>query len=229
MDQDYQEIDLIELIKKFVKFWWLLVLAAILCGGLAYYVTKTKITPIYDAQATIFIGKDASNFGEINLSALYAGDRLIVDYQELVKTYQVLESVVEKLKLDTSADVLRGKVQIQTVEESRFAYIKVSDPSPEMAMVIANTTAEVLKQKAGEIIGIKDISVVDKAKKPQYPSSPSTSRNVAIAGILGVMVALFIIFLNMMLSNRIEKDEDIEKIVGLPVIGIIPKFKGDPR
>lgn len=229
MDQDYQEIDLIELIKKILKFWWLLGLAAILCGGIAYYVTKNHITPIYSAQSTVFIGKEQNSLAGITYADVMMGNQLLSDYRELIRSNRVLEETIIRLKLDTTPGILRGKVSINLVADSRFIYVNVKDPSPEMAMAIANSVTEVLVEKAYEVIGVNNVSIVDAAQLPKVPVSPSTLRNTAIAAVLGIMMGLFIIFINMMLNNTIEKDEDIEKIVGLPVIGIIPKFKGDPR
>jgi capsular polysaccharide biosynthesis protein len=44
---------------------------------------------------------------------------------------------------------------------------------------------------------------------------------------LGFMTAIGIIFLSMILSNTFQKEEDVERELGLPSLGVIPKFKGD--
>ncbi len=229
MEQDYQEIDLIELIQKILKFWWLLAIAAILCGSLAFYVTKNHITPVYEAKTTLFIGKEAGAIAELSLNELNVGNKLVTDYRELIKTNRVLETVIKDLKLATTAEILRDKIEVSTVNDSRFIYASVQDPSPQMAVAIADKVSEILKEKAEEIVGARNVYIVDVAKLPVKPVSPSTMKNTAIAMILGVMVALLIIFLNMMLNNTVEKDEDIEKAIGIPVIGTIPQFKGEPR
>lgn len=227
--QDYQEIDLIELAQKIFKFWWLLLLAAILCGGLAFYVTKYHITPIFEAKTTLFIGKEQGALAELSLNELSVGNKLVTDYTELIRTNNVLEQVIIELKLDTTAEILREKIEVRTVNDSRFIYVSVQDPSPKMAQAIADQVSIILKDKAEEIVGAKNVYIVDKAKLPIVQISPSKMKNTAIAAILGIMVGLALIFINMMLNNTIEKDEDIEKAIGINVIGIIPSFKGDPR
>lgn len=229
MEQDYQEIDLVELFQKLIKFWWLLLLMASVCGSLAFYVTKYHITPVYEAKTTLFIGKEAGAIASIDLNELSVGNKLVTDYRELIQTNNVLEKVIRELKLDTTAEILRKKIEVTTVNESRFIYATVQDPSPEMAMAIADKVSEILKEKAEEIVGAKNVYIVDVAKLPEKPVSPSKTKNTAIAIALGLMVGMGIVFLNMMLNNTVEKDEDIEKALGIPVIGTIPKFKGDSR
>lgn len=229
MEQDYQEIDLVELFQKVMKFWWLLLLAASVCGGLAFYVTQYHITPVYEAKTTLFIGKEAGALAELSLNELSVGNKLVTDYRELIQTNNVLETVIRELKLDTTAEILRKKIEVTTVNESRFIYATVQDPSPEMAMAIADEVSVILKEKAEEIVGAKNVYIVDIAKLPKEPISPNKAKNTIIAMLIGFMVGVGIIFLNMMLNNTVEKDEDIEKAIGIPVIGTIPKFKGDPR
>lgn len=229
MEQDTQEIDLLELTQKIFKFWWVLLIAATLCAGLSYYVTKYHITPVFEAKTTLFIGKEAGAIASIDLNELSVGNKLITDYRELIKTNQVIEQVIVDLKLDTSAIILKDKIEVRTVNDSRFIYVSVQDPSPKMAQAIADQVSIILKEKAEEIVGAKNVYIVDKAKLPDKQVSPSAPKNTAIAGILGLMVGLFLIFINMMLSNTIEKEDDIEKAIGINVIGVIPSFKGDPR
>lgn len=229
MEQDYEEINLNELLHKILKFWWLLVLAAIVCGGMAYYVTVNHITPVFEAKTTLFIGKEAGAIAELSLNELSVGNKLVADYRELIKTNRVLETVINDLKLATTADILRKKIDVSTVNDSRFIYATVKDPSPAMAVAIADKVSEILKEKAEEIVGAKNVYIVDVAKLPIEPFSPNVETNTTIAGVVGIMVALFFIFFNLMMNNTVATDEDIERVIGIPVIGTIPQFKGDTR
>lgn len=229
MNEEYQEIDLIDLAKKILKFWWLLLIFMVIAAGSAYYVTKTYITPLYKANASIFIGKESGDLGFSLSESFYVGSELVTDYTELVKTNLVLDQVIKELKLESSTDTLRGKIGVEVINESRFIYITVLDPSPEMAVAIADKVAVVLKEKAVEIVGVKNVNIVDYAVLPKEKDSPSTKKNVAIAAILGLMFGLFLIFINMMMNNTIEKEEDVETAIGIAVIGVIPKFKGEVR
>ena len=58
--------------------------------------------------------------------------------------------------------------------------------------------------------------------QPTAPIKPNKVMNIAIAGVLGVMIGLFVIFLLEYLDNKIKTPQDIEKHLGLPLLGVIP-------
>lgn len=224
-----EEIDLKEIFQKLAEFWWVIILLTFLSGAVAYHVSANRIVPVYEARTTLFVGKESGSLPQLSLNDLNLGDRLVVDYRELVKTNLVLEEVIEMLSLQATPNQLRDKINVRTVNNSRFIYLSVQDTSPEMAVSIADALSDVLREKAEEVVGVQNVYVVDYAVMPQNPISPRVALNVAIALVLGMMVGVFIVFLNMYLNDTIEKESDIEQMVGLPVVGMIPKFKGDPR
>lgn len=229
MNEEYKEMDLLELIKEIFSNWWLILMLTILSAGISYYITSEKIEPIYEASATLFIGKESSSLSDISINDLQVGNQLISDYSELINTNQVTEKVIQELGLVASPEDLIENMGVETIKESRFMHITFQDLDPKVATQIANKLSEILTEKAVQIVGVKNIQIVDYAKVPTEPVSPSILMNVGIAGILGFMIAIFVIFLKMMFINYIQKEEDVEREIGLPVLGMIPKFKGEER
>ena len=69
-----------------------------------------------------------------------------------------------------------------------------------------------------------NIQTMDKALVPQNPVSPNKKLNIAIALFLGLMVSVGIVFLLEYLDNTIKTENDVEKYLHLPILGIIPKI-----
>lgn len=229
MNEEYQEIDLMELAQRILQRWMLIVLLTAIAAGVSYGVTKYRLTPIYEASTTVFIGKDSSEIMGLDIMDFEMGQALVTDYQELIQTNLITEQVVKDLALLGTKEDIQAGLNVEAVKDSRFMRISFKDPSPEMAVKVADKLSVVLTKKAVDIVGVKNIQIVDFAELPKAPISPSTSKNVAVAGILGMMLALFIIFVELMMANTIEKEEDVEKELGLPVLGVIPKFAGEDR
>ena len=229
MQEEYQEIDLVELMRAIMRKWWLIVGFMVVAGGISYYITTEYITPIYEAKSTLFIGKENDVLSNISLGDLQVDNKLVVDYRELIKTRLVTEEVINDLALLTTVDGLITNLNINIISESRFMHITFKDPVPERATQVVNRLSEVLAEKAESIVGVKNVQIVDYALVPTVPISPSIRKNVAIAAVLGMMVALGIIFLLMMLDNTVRTEEDLEKLSQVPVLGVIPKFKGEIR
>ena len=229
INEEYDEIDLLELYHHLADKWWLIVLVTLLAAGLTYYITAKKITPTYTAQSTIFIGRDSSNIVSISMDQLNMDNKLITDYKELVNTRLISDRVIKELALTSDAAYLSKFLQIGTISDSRFMHISFIDPDPALAMKIVNKYSEVLKENAEGVVGVKNIKIVDYAIVPNKPSGPNVMRNTAISAMLGLMAAIGIILLNMLLNNTVQKEEDIEQGLGLSVLGVIPRFKGELR
>ncbi len=225
MGEEYQEIDLLELVGIVLKKWWLILLFVVIAGGTSYYVTDNYITPTYEAKSKLFIGKEADLLGEISLGELQLDNKLVVDYRELLKTRLVTEEVIQELGLNITTSQLVDNLSVETISDSRFINIIYVDTTPEVAQAITNKLAEVLVDSVQEIIGIKNVQIVDAAITPISPIAPSKVMNVAIAVVLGGMLALFVIFILHLIDNTIKKEEQLEKKLGVPVLGVIPKYK----
>ena len=74
---------------------------------------------------------------------------------------------------------------------------------------------------------VDNVQVLDDAVVPETPIKPRPALNIAIAGVLGMMVSIFVVFLLEYLDNTIKTPEDIEKHLGLSVIGVIPMMQDD--
>ncbi len=67
-----------------------------------------------------------------------------------------------------------------------------------------------------------NISIVDRAQPPRAPSKPNLLLNIAIAGLLGLGLGVLGALLLEALDETLEKPEDVEEKLGLPVLGVVP-------
>jgi len=74
-------------------------------------------------------------------------------------------------------------------------------------------------------VGINNITVVDKAKVPKFPIKPNLMLNLIIAIALGLGAGIGLALLLEHLDDTIKLPEDMEKRLGLAVLGIIPATK----
>ena len=68
-----------------------------------------------------------------------------------------------------------------------------------------------------------DIRIIDKALAPDQPIKPRKMLNLAIGGILGIMLGVMLVFFLEYMDNTIKNTEDVERILNLPILGVIPK------
>lgn len=78
---------------------------------------------------------------------------------------------------------------------------------------------------------VSTVMTVDPAVVPTEPISPQVLRNTALAAMVGLMLAVGVIFLIEALDDTIKTPEDVKRSLGLPVLGIIAKHElvnGEP-
>ena len=92
-----------------------------------------------------------------------------------------------------------------------------------MAAKIANKTAEVFQKEIVDIMNVNNVNILAEAigDPEQAPLKPSPLLNMAIALVVGLMASVGLVFLLEYLDNSIKTEQDIEKILELPVLGVI--------
>ncbi len=73
------------------------------------------------------------------------------------------------------------------------------------------------------IMKVDNVQVIDQAQVPRNPVKPRPMLNMIIAGFLGIMISLGMVFVMEYLDNTIKSPNDVERYLGLPIIGAIPE------
>jgi capsular polysaccharide biosynthesis protein len=145
-------------------------------------------------------------------------------------TYRAAD-VIDELQLDTTPQELRSDVTIASDNSRLVIQIDVENGNGDLANDIARAWAnqfiqwrnernqEVLREDRIDAFILDDpIYVLD---------SPKTLVNTAAGGILGFLIGLGIVFvLEYMEAGIIRVPEDVDRFLGVPVLGAIPPNEG---
>ncbi len=124
----------------------------------------------------------------------------------------------EELDLETI-----GTISVVSEKNSQVVSITVQDENPGVAVDIANTIANVFKTEIATIMNVDNVSILSKAVVAENPDpiKPRPVLNMAIALVVGLMAGVGLAFLLEYLDNTIKTEQDIEKLLELPVLGAI--------
>lgn len=137
-----ETVDLTGMFFCILKRFWVVLVSAVLCGTLMGMAAKNNVTT-YSATSKLYIvNKDS--FG-IKMADLQLGTALTSDYQEVFKTWEVHEMVIEELNLPYSYQEMQSMLTVSNPEDTRVLYITVTYPDAKMAAEIANSYAEAAK------------------------------------------------------------------------------------
>lgn len=206
--------------KRLLLIISLIVGAALIAAIVSYFI----LTPTYQASSQFIVNQEAQDPAvKYSVNDIQTNIQLINTYNIIIKSPAILEDVVNELNLPYSADQLKTKIQVASEESSQVVTVTATDTDSEQAVKIANTTVEIFQKNIPDIMSVDNVSILSQAEVSDNPSqvSPNPLLNIAIAIVLGAMVGVGIAFLLEYLDNTIRTEDDIEKNLGLPVLGVI--------
>lgn len=219
-----QAIDLGKLIKALWHRAWAIVLSMLICGGAAFAYASYAITPMYEANALLYVNNGSLSLGgtSISLSDLSASKTLVDTYTIILGTRRTLNDVIEEANLDYTYEELSKMVSAAAVNDTEIFEVTVTSPIPYEAEHITNTIVEVLPDKVAEIIDGCSVRTVDFAVTPVKPVSPNITKYTMYGILLGMMISCMVIVLLELLDNQIQDDDYLIQNYDFPVLAMVP-------
>lgn len=213
--------DLLQLVRRYL---FIFVLSLVLFGLAGLLVTKTFITPKYESAVMMIVNTKQENTTTVTNDNITSAQNLVATYSIIVKSNTVLDQVIEKLGLDLEYRDLYDMVYVNAMDDTQIMRIAVRDTDPARAEKIVTQLAEIAPDiivDAAEAGSCKVISKVATTEKPVYPS---TKRNVAISMAIGFLLSVvFVAIRELTKEVNIVDDSDVQKYLGLPILGVIPE------
>ena len=225
-EQDKIEIEVLQLVKVLWKRKFVIVLVALLAGITAFAYSSFVIKPQYTSTTRIYVvNRNQADKPGLTNQDLQAGAYLVKDYREIILSQDVLEKVVADQSLAMDAKTLGRKVSVTVPADTRIVSISVRDGKPEEASRIANALREVAAQKIISVTRVSDVTTLEEARPATSPSSPNIRRNTMMATIAGVGFVMVIVLLVELLDDRVKRPEDIEEVMHISLLGVIPNLE----
>lgn len=214
------EIDVLYLLRKLWSRKFFIIFIALVVGTIALLGSVFLIKPKYTSTTRIYVVSRTAD--SITNQDLQAGSYLVKDYQEVITSNEVLSSVIDKEKLSLTPNELSSMISVTIPTDTRVISISVEDDNAQEATTIANTVREVAAKKIKAVTKVDDVTTLEAAEVPKEPSSPNIKRNTLIGVIAGGGLAVISIIILEVLDDRVRRPEDIEDVLGLPLLGIVP-------
>ncbi|WP_040203802.1 YveK family protein [Neobacillus jeddahensis] len=222
MDKAISLADVFITLKKRWKLIFLITLAVtLISGAISFFVLK----PVYQASTQILVNQKSSE-NRLDITALQSNVDLINTYSVIIKSPVILEKVINKLDLNLSVEQLNKNISVSSQENSQVFSLTVEDGSHSKAVEIANTISTIFQEEIQNIMNVDNVSIlaVAEIKEKPIPIKPNPKLNITIGVLVGLMAGLGLSFVLEFLDNTLKKEEDIGEILGMPVLGSIPKM-----
>ena len=220
------EIDVFAMLKTLWKRKFSIVLVALVFAIAAFGYSAFLAKKEYQSTSRIYVvSRQNQDNNALTNSDLQAGSYLVKDYREIILSQNVLSQAIEELKLDMTPAELSKKISVSVPTDTRILSITAKDGNPKEAARIANGLRNVAAEKIISVTKVSDVTTLDEAEVPQSPSSPNIRRNVLLGFIAGAGLMVVLMVVVEVLDDRVKRPEDIEELMGLTFLGIVPDIK----
>lgn len=203
---------------------WFIVLLSFFASLCSLFISIFLIEPEYESSTTLyFIGANQDKNPASAYESILAGQQLIKDYRELVKSRDLSLAVLKQLRInDLSYKSLAENVTLSIKSDTRLLEIKVKDKDPLRAVQLVKSISKVFIVK---ILAINpDIKII--TVDPPLPENEAVAPNIPVNTVLGLLIGAIVsigtIYLMEYLKDTVKTPEDIENIFGCDITGIIP-------
>jgi capsular exopolysaccharide synthesis family protein len=157
---------------------------------------------------------------------------------ELMEAHRTLDREMEAVAIAVKRsyksavdEEKRLRAEINTEKERDF---RLNDASLQDAVLAreVETNRDLYKNvllrmqqiQVGELAPVTNVSIVDHAVAPQFPSTPKRRRDLAISGLLALLCGIALAFILDQVDNRLKTSEEVEQYLKLPNLAIVPDF-----
>ena len=220
------EIDVFAMLKTLWKRKFSIVLVALVFAIAAFGYSAFLAKKEYQSTSRIYVvSRQNQDNNALTNSDLQAGSYLVKDYREIILSQNVLSQAIDELKLDMTPAELSKKINVSVPTDTRILSITAKDGDPKEAARIANGLRNIAAEKIISVTKVSDVTTLDEAEVPQLPSSPNIRRNVLLGFVAGAGLMVVLLVVVEVLDDRVKRPEDIEELMGLTLLGIVPDIK----
>lgn len=220
------EIDVFATLKVLWKRKFSIILVALVFAIATFGYSAFLAKKEYQSTSRIYVvSRQNQDNNALTNSDLQAGSYLVKDYREIILSQNVLSQAIEELKLDMTPAELSKKISVSVPTDTRILSITAKDGNPKEAARIANGLRNVAAEKIIAVTKVSDVTTLDEAEVPQSPSSPNIRRNVLLGFIAGAGLMVVLMVVVEVLDDRVKRPEDIEELMGLTLLGVVPDIK----
>ncbi|MBO0883352.1 MAG: hypothetical protein J2P17_24055, partial [Mycobacterium sp.] len=207
---------------RVLKRSWLLIVIAVIAGGLGGYWVYDSKTPMYRSSVRMIVSGSGNGVGDEVAARLLATQRALA-------LSQVASTVPAVDAAKRAAGFSRADVSATSTADgsSPFLTVSVVGQSPTEVKAIADEFARTLPATMVELEGLTDSKIAVRklapASLPGKPFSPHFAREVGLGLAAGLVLGLVIAVLREAFDRTVRDSADVDETTDLTILGTVPR------
>lgn len=225
---DEEGIKVQELFSILKKRWKLICITTLTATIFAAIISIFFIPPKYETSAKVFIGKEGSTINGIDQN--YNGNdvemyqKLLKTYAEVIQTNDLVEKAIDMKNFSLKSNDLLKNLKVTPTVDTQIIEIKYLNENKILAKNVLDSIIDEFIIESKQLIPNGNVKIIESVKMPESPVSPNKRINIAIAFFLGLIVSAGLSFFLEAIDSTFKKREQLEEILELPVLGVIPYY-----
>lgn len=231
MESNSRALSLKQIVGALLKHWWIVLIATILGAAMMFFYTHYFVTPTYKTEAKL--GVNNVELSEYQNALM--GQTIAKECSEILVSNTTLEKAAEMLNayynLDSSdkgytSNRLRSMIKTTTTTESRYFTVEVSSTSKTEAKdvcdFVTKAFCEVIEEN--DLIKGGEGKIIHHPEMPKSPSSPNMTSNVITGGVIGFLIAAFVLVIICIFRDLIDEEDWLIETYKdkIPLLAVIP-------
>lgn len=207
------------------KFLFLILFTLIGTVAVGLY-TVFIISPVYSLQSKLIMKNSSGQSTDAQtIEALNLFQRQTKTYLEIADLPPVKEETNKALDLSPEEISKIQSVKLTNDSGSQLVTVTVRALDRELADRYIREYIIQYKKFTADRLGRDNLSVVTEALGSSSPVYPVLWKNLLVSILVFSFIGFNIIFIKYVLSDSIDSYEDLEELVGTPVLGMIPTIE----
>lgn len=221
-----EQLSILNVVDMLLKKWYVLFIAAILGGVIAFLFTDFFIEPKYSAETTVYVNaSNKQSSDEISNETITASQQLVNTYAEILKSRDFLTKISQDLDEEYTPEEIQEMLSMESVNETEVLSVTVKGTDKDNVYKIAQLISYYAKDQLKNVVGAGSVTILESPIEPENPVSPNVCANTLIGVLLGIVVAGLVIVVLELLDTRIKSGEEFAKNYEEPLLGEIPTLE----
>ncbi len=222
----------IEFLTTLRKHWGTVVAIGLIGTVLGF--TVARFTPeTFQSTSSVFVSAQRGETSAELVQGSTFTQNIVQSYSQLATMPIVLDPVIERLGLATTATNLAKSITAETPLNTFIIEITVTDSSPRTAADIANaisdeltTAVQRLSPRSDSNLPVVELKSVARAIPPLTRSAPNTPLLLISGAGIGLVLGYAFVLLRAVMDTRIRTEHELQRTGDIPVLGVIGRQAG---
>ena len=229
-ENKHLELTFSDLFAVFKRCWIIMAVVGLLVTVLSYVVMVNSHVDKYTATVGMWAYRTGSEDGSTgnvqqNYYATIMSTQNIDEFMEIAQSGIVLEKVIADQNLTINQKELAKMLSVSQKRNdntSTIFYLSVTAATPESAQRLGEAWGRVTSEYINGLVQKEVVLIFDPAPLPDQPSNPFSILKVLLLAVVGAVIVYGVFFVRFLMDDKINTAEDVDKYLGLHVLGAIP-------